>query len=206
MRATFQRTSYEPPGGGCCENTLTQVQAAPRVEVLFDGDSVRPFLAGMIGVGRIVQYQKAPPGEAETEVAQTKYLFGGSVGLHAFIARNWSIDPMLTAVGSTGSVSNARSDSSNKVESDISGVQVLLSIGLSGWIGAGAQRSAPNPSVPVREPYRPGFAPPADDDDAEDSAPPTAPLTAPLTVPPGAPPAFTPPESTDQAGSGPITK
>lgn len=195
LRATFRRTSFQPPDGAtCCESTLTQFQALPRVQVLLDGDRVRPFLAGMVGVGRIVQHRSALAGAPDTEIAQTHFLFGGSAGVHAFIARNWSIDPMLSALGNSGSVSAARSDSSNKVENDLSGLQIMLSIGLSGWIGAGAQ------------PYRPGFAPPADDDDAEDSAPPTAPLTAPLTAPPGAPPPFTPPESTDQAGSGPITK
>src|SRR5882724_6347517 len=74
----------------------------PRLEIMFAGDSARPFLAVFVGVGSNSQTETDLQGE-KTEVTATKYLAGASAGVHAFLTDNLSIDPMLTFDGFAGS-------------------------------------------------------------------------------------------------------
>ncbi|HEY3668393.1 MAG TPA: hypothetical protein VGL19_20465 [Polyangiaceae bacterium] len=122
--------------------TKNEVSFLPRLEILFEGDRARPFLAGMVGIASHSSTVNGDMG-AKDEVSSTNYLAGGSLGVHAFVSDTLSIDPMLTFEGFSGSGTSKHTASMSSLSNDIdtsadistSGVNVMFTVGLSAWIG-----------------------------------------------------------------------
>jgi len=156
------RTQFEGDG----------VAFLPRLEIIFDGDRARPFLAGMVGVASASQTTEAPTGEKD-ETSATKYLAGASLGVHAFLTDTVSIDPMLTLEGFSGSGTSKHTagnlstdDMDSSTDVSVSGVSVLFTVGFSAWLGGHA--SAPSVLAPVTGAAAADGAGEADDE-ADDS-------------------------------------
>lgn len=120
-------------GEGSSSVSATSVGVLPRVEYLFDGDSARPFLAGMLGVASL---------SGKGMRTQTQFQFGGSVGVHAFATDSVAIDPMLTILRYSASV--------NDSDAEASGFRVLVTLGLSAWLGGASNRHTAA-TAPVEE-------------------------------------------------------
>ena len=158
-----------------------EVSFLPRLEILFEGDRARPFLAGMVGIASHSSTVNGDMG-AKNEVSSTNYLAGGSLGVHAFVSDTLSIDPMLTFEGFSGSGTSKHTASTSSLSNDMdtsadistSGINVLFTIGLSAWLGGRPSASAPvgtRAGVAVDAAGSAGGAGDADDNDegADDS-------------------------------------
>jgi hypothetical protein len=146
--AQLQLTSTKENQAGS-DTTGTQVQFLPHLEYLFDGTDVRPYVAAILGAG--YDSTKIPvAGFEPATVSGTEFLFGASFGLHAFLSDRLSVDPAVTFLGASGSqtsttpVISVDGTSSSDVSrhDSVGGYQILLSVGLSAWLG-GAPARAP---------------------------------------------------------------
>ena len=132
--ARVQITSTSIDGGGTARAVQgTDVGLLPRFEYLFDGTVARPFLAGMAGVSS---------SSGDGIATLTAFQFGASFGVHAFATDSVSFDPMVTALRFSGSASDL----------DVSGYRVLVTFGLSAWLGG-------RPSAPGAKLELPGVLP-----------------------------------------------
>jgi len=130
------------------------VQFLPRLEYVVDDTGIRPFFAAVAGVGHSsatsssLTVLDSESSTVSTDSSSTTFLFGGSVGVHGFLSDTLSIDPAFTVLGVSGSQtstlslpSSSSAMGSAEQKASVSGYQVLLSIGLSGWLGG----STPHP-------------------------------------------------------------
>ena len=137
------RTSFSGSAG------TTDVAVLPRLEVLFDTDPARIFLAGMVGLSGASGSLDAP-NSPKVDTTRSAYLFGASTGVHAFVSDTFSLDPMLTVLGFSGSQtlkSHPSGDPETSQTTDVSGVQVMLTFGFSAWLGSAAKDTIPMPPV-----------------------------------------------------------
>jgi hypothetical protein len=131
----------------------TVVSFFPRLEYQVTPGESAPFIAGLVGLNHT----------SIGDRSSTTYGFGGSLGVHGFLDPAVSIDPELTVVGFTGSQTAGGADNYSQ-----SGVQVLLTLGLSGWITGARKPAAAAP--PVRETVpapQPAAAPPAQNEGSQ---------------------------------------
>jgi Outer membrane protein beta-barrel domain len=151
------------------DTTLTQVQFLPRLEYLFEGSDARPYVAAILGVGHQSTSIPIPGGDPVT-LSGSQFLFGGSFGVHAFLSDTLSIDPALTFLGASGSQTTtepgiafdgAFTPSATEHDS-VSGYQIVLSIGLSGWLGGAPAEVPPSPPNAEPEPLAPTAPVPAE--------------------------------------------
>lgn len=103
----------------------------PSLEILTNsGEKARPFFLFAAGVRT---------GSTESDGVETSKfttgIFGAGFGVHAFVTPTFSIDPGLTVFGVRGS------DEVGGSEFDRSGVAVIASFGLSGWVGGTLPKS-----------------------------------------------------------------
>lgn len=115
------------------EDHKTELGVLPRVEYMFGRATVRPYLAALAGVQRSASREKRL-GES-TERSGTFFEAGGSFGIRCFLLESLSLDPAFTFTGYTGSLKTTSSlNRTTAVDSDVSGLRVVLSLGLSGWL------------------------------------------------------------------------
>jgi len=114
--------------------SATALSLFPRLEYQANPGKSGAFVAGLIGVTHI----------SLGDTSTTAFGFGGSLGAHGFIDPAVSIDPELTVLGATGSESF--SGGGSDASASQTGVQVLFTLGLSGWINSKhSSRFAPPP-------------------------------------------------------------
>jgi hypothetical protein len=125
--------------------SATAVTLMPSIEFLFGTDDpFRPFVALNGGY----RTATSSPGGG-TDTTAEAFLIGGGVGMHAFAARSFSIDPGINVFYTTGSVETG------SFKFDSSGVQVWVNIGISGWIRPPAASAPPSEGAAL-----PAVAPP----------------------------------------------
>jgi hypothetical protein len=172
---------------GDSSDDSTLVQFLPRVEYVFHGATSRPFLAAVAGVNHSSATSSSSISSGDltysssTESSGTGFLFGGSAGVHAFISHSLAIDPAFTVLRISGSQTNKSSFSAGSTVEQgysTSGYQVLLSIGLSAWIGGASAHSSERDEQ--AEPTPVAVAGPAPD---PDPAPEEEPLSAAVGLP-----------------------
>lgn len=142
-RLLFSHESLDVDGGSSTTSDSYSVLAAP--EWVLPGSDVRPFLGAVIG-------------HRGTSSASSLTFLGPEVGLHWFAADSFSLDPSAGVYFETGV------DSSGPVDVDRTGYVIMLSLGLSGWLG-GATEAAPGSKDAAAE----AASPPEAASDAEDS-------------------------------------
>ena len=151
-RAELTHSDTSLPSGA--EGALTQVSLLPRLEYMFNTDTTRPFIAGILGIQHTavtstvtVASQFGGATQAKLDDSSTRFAIGGAFGLHTFLNRSVSLDPELTLLYTSGSgtVKDATEGVSNPDSQDysISVVRVLFSIGLSGWIDTAGEPTPP---------------------------------------------------------------
>lgn len=120
-------------------SNLTNLSLVPRLEYLFDGERVRPYLAGFGGYQRA--WYSSSESDFDSKSGSSGFVFGGAVGAHVFLGDSWSLDPELaiqrTSRDGTQSTTGPSDVSSVTYEYDSTfrATSVVLSIGLSGWFG-----------------------------------------------------------------------
>jgi hypothetical protein len=134
--------------------SATALSLFPRLEYQANPGKSGAFVAALVGVTHL----------SLGDTSTTSFGFGGSLGAHGFIDPAVSIDPELTVIGSTGSESF--SGGGSDASATQTGVQMLFTLGLSGWINSKhSSRFAPPPPEPVNAP--PSAAPSGDEDEAD---------------------------------------
>jgi hypothetical protein len=172
-RAELTHVDLSPPNGN--DGSLTQVSLLPRIEYMFNRDTARPFIAGILGIQYTGTSQtlstvdlRGNPSSTKLEDSSTRLAVGAAFGLHGFLKRSVSLDPELTVLYSTGSgtVKDA-SDNASDAQSQgysINIVRVLFSVGLSGWLDTGGPLPPPPPRSEVTEAPVAGPAPHASEE------------------------------------------
>lgn len=180
------------------ENSRTEIGFLPRVEYVFPGGAARPYLAGIVGFRSLSQTQTGLGGKSEA--SGIMFEGGAAFGVHGFLLGRLSIDPAINLLGYTGSLSSSGLLSSADV--GISGIRVLVSVGLSGWLSgkptAPKAADVPEPEPSSRRPAAPSAGPPPAPALTPTEPPPPVPREgpAPAEPPPAGPPtrAFPPSE------------
>ncbi|MEP7052813.1 MAG: hypothetical protein ABJB12_20765 [Pseudomonadota bacterium] len=149
VRASIQNISVE-------SRSVTTLSLFPRLEYQANPGATGAFVAALLGVTH----------SSADNSSSTLYGFGGALGVHGFVDPAVSIDPELTVMGLTGSQSVSGTGFLDQGASQ-SGVQVLLTLGLSGWITG--RHAPPRRPPPVEEtaPATPRAVTPDDEDEAE---------------------------------------
>ena len=127
-------------GGAYGDQQATSVQLTPRIEYVFGRGTARPFIAGLIGIDH--EYESVP------EASATSFAAGGGAGVHLFLTPSFSLDPSFTVLGYAGSerVTGASTAfGADSLDYSLTGYRILLSIGMSGWLG----RSEPDKAEPA---------------------------------------------------------
>jgi len=141
------------------ETSSTTVRLLPRLEVMFDRGTTRPYLAGTLGILHSAGSSSTPIPRSSTsfdtatsESSLTDFVLGAAFGLHHFLTRSVSLDPELGVYYASGSGTSKTSNSGSSLPTSTSQldfsdsrVQVVLSLGLSAWIDSAPPPSAPPP-------------------------------------------------------------
>ena len=147
------RANYQSASAGA--GSASTLSLFPRLEYQTNPGETGAFIAGLLGIIH---------DSSGDSTSGTAYGFGGAVGVHGFIDPAVSLDPELTVVGLTGSHSAGSQTLSE------SGVQVLLTFGLSGWIrGRHTPSQFPSPPPETGEPPQAAAAPAGEEE--EDTKP-----------------------------------
>jgi len=131
-RALFGVVNRGVDGGGSSSGSMIALHAMP--SYVFGGDAVRPFLGVDVGV----QHEKVSA--AGGDLSSTVGVVGAMAGARCFVSDSWSLDPMVTIFGETGSQSIGSLDLGR------SGFGITLGFALSGWLGDGSS-ARPSPSA-----------------------------------------------------------
>jgi hypothetical protein len=126
-RVAFAGTSSAYAGAS---DNRVRFELAPSLEYVFgeSDDITRPFIAGLLGL--LVGDTMA----GSIPMNELSFLLAGQLGLHVFPAPHVSIDPSVFVgyhVGSASADSNAASGAG--VDYGVSGVAILLALGISYW-------------------------------------------------------------------------
>jgi|GEM_PF-1512361 len=152
LGAHAQMTSKTTSPAGGVEDKSTTLELSPRVEYMFDTGSTRPYIAGLLGLLHESSSHalSGSDGSGSSESSSTRFGFGAAFGLHAFLNRGASIDPEFAVLYSAGSGSDTVASTgslpaSTSVDSSVSALRLMLTLGLSAWIDTGG---APPPAAP----------------------------------------------------------
>jgi hypothetical protein len=122
-----ESSTVEPEGGEESESSEFELLLGPKLDfMLSPGQEVRPFFGAMAGLLM---------GSADDEASETSvtgFQLLGRVGLRAFLAPGFSIDPALAFSWFTASGETERGPTT--VDASVSGINVGLLIGFSGWV------------------------------------------------------------------------
>lgn len=106
--------------------SLTQFTLAPFVQLVFPGESVRPFVGASVSLSVL----DADAGEVDTNL--TLFGFSGNAGLHWFVAPSVSFAPSLAIAYAFGSQSAEAG--ALAVDSDANVLAVALGLSLCAWL------------------------------------------------------------------------
>jgi hypothetical protein len=120
----------------------TSLAIAPYAEYVFDGAVVRPYIAAHVGYGST----NSSTGDMESSVSS--FLIGPGAGVHAFATPTFSIDGGLVALFQQAHAKAGPAELSG------SGYTVLVTVGLSGWLGGSAEMVTAPSATPVPEQAR----------------------------------------------------
>lgn len=98
--------------------------------VIMPGDKVQPFVGGVIGY--LNSSDSSEFENVETSTTTSGFLFMARGGLRLFPGKEFSIDPWLGLGYFTGGIEYEGED--NSVENDLSQLQFMVHVTLSGWI------------------------------------------------------------------------
>lgn len=108
-----------------------QFMLGPKLDyVIMPGDKVQPFVGGVIGYLNSSSSAETDAGEFSSTTSG--FLFMARGGLRLFPGKEFSIDPWLGLGYFTGGVENEGED--NSVENDLSQLQFMVYVTLSGWM------------------------------------------------------------------------
>jgi hypothetical protein len=107
------------------ESSNFQFQLGPKFDFMFGHGTARPF----VGAVAIIGYQGSDSGTEDSTLA---FSFLARVGLRAFLAEHFSIDPSLVIGGAFGS--GTLEQGGQKADYSATGFQVGLNIAVSGWL------------------------------------------------------------------------
>jgi len=159
VRANLATASTSAPAG--VESSGTGVSVLPRLEYLLSEGNARPFIAGLLGIqhsatsseqsASVVTGGSSSSSTLKNENSATAFAIGGAFGVHGFLNRAVSLDPEFTVLYASGSgTAKSPSSTSNAEQSSrgysVSGVSVLFTLGLSGWIDTGGMPTPPPPA------------------------------------------------------------
>ncbi len=148
LGAQLSITGTTLSGINSIDQDLLNVLLLPRFEYLFGDDAVRPFVAVMAGV-------EHSSSKVDTQISGTSFIAGGALGLHAFLTRSFSIDPQFAVFGASGSetlsIDGNIEEPGFSEDFSTSGYRVLLSVGISGWVGGRKPAPAASEAAPTHE-------------------------------------------------------
>lgn len=106
---------------------------APKLDyVILPGDKVQPFVGGVLGYAHASNSWDNDAGEASTTTSG--FLFMARGGLRLFPGKEFSIDPWLALGYFTGSQDTDNPGDGPDFENDLSELQFMVYVTLSGWI------------------------------------------------------------------------
>jgi hypothetical protein len=122
-----ESSSVEPEGEEESESSEFELLLGPKLDFMFSpGQKVRPFVGAMAGL------LMASAEDEASETSLTGFQLLGRVGLRAFVAPGFSIDPALALSWFTAS--GEAEFGPTTVDVSASGINVGLLIGFSGWV------------------------------------------------------------------------
>lgn len=122
-----ESSTQEQMGFADQESSEFNFQFGPKLDYMFSaGSKVNPFAGAVVLVGIDSTDNNG------AEFSTTVFRFLGRIGLRAFLADSFSIDPALVVGAGVGSAS--QDDGTNEADLSVTGFQVGLDIGFSGWM------------------------------------------------------------------------
>jgi len=122
-----ESTTGEPEGQQESESSEFELLLGPKLDFMFSpGQKVRPFVGAMAGLLMVSADDEA------SETSLTGFQLLGRVGVRAFVAPGFSIDPALSLSWFTASGETEFDPTT--IDVSASGVNVGLLIGFSGWV------------------------------------------------------------------------
>jgi hypothetical protein len=129
--ASFATRHHRQKDGGLygSDTTYGLHRVAAYARYVAPGERLRFFIGPQLGG----TFSKQRLGESREVVSEGRALLVGiDAGLYAFVTESLSIDPFLSIAYSTGSVESRGASIVGK--SDVTDLQVMLGLALSGWI------------------------------------------------------------------------
>jgi hypothetical protein len=120
-RVLFAHESTDGDGAASVSTDSFSLLAEP--EWVLPGSDVRPFLGALVG------YRSTSTDAGSLSGSSSLTLIGPEMGLHWFATDSFSLDPRAAFAFETGG------QSAGSVDIDRSGFALLLSLGVSGWLG-----------------------------------------------------------------------
>jgi hypothetical protein len=122
-----ESTTQEQMGFADAESSEFNFQFGPKLDYMFSaGSKVNPFAGAVVLVG----IDSSDNGGVE--FSSTVFRFLGRIGLRAFLADSFSLDPALVVGAGVGSAS--QDGGQGEADLSVTGFQVGLDIGFSGWL------------------------------------------------------------------------
>jgi hypothetical protein len=142
LGAGLQLTHGHSSGSGVptdFSSSSTSLSFVPRIDYVFSGAVVRPYVAAFAGYSH--RWTSGSGGSYDSSTHSSGFVFGAAIGAHFFLGDSWSFDPELAVLraGDDGTQSTRGMTDAGPItmdyESKTRDTAVMLSVGLSGWLG-----------------------------------------------------------------------